>query len=366
MAEQIPLILNTATGVPYKQMPVTDTFPATSLPAQVIISPSQITSDQDNYSPTDWATADVVRLSFDTGFRAITGLAAWTNGRPKILVNIGANSGYLPSEHPDSSSSNRTAGEVDHVLEGYGTMWIVYDSTSSRTRVLQNTFSPAQLLLSGKGQLFLAPPGSTVQADQAFLGLAQASGSNGNTAPTSTQPGLWDIDTASSASGASSIYINKNNNGIAFFGTSHMVCGFSMYIPTLSTSAQRFMSQVSITNNPSGTSLNNNNSIGIRHDDNTNSGKWQFFSRNNAGSETTVDTAITVVANTVYRGLMMIDKARSEARLFITDGTNTYQGRITGNMPNAVLAGARAIIVKSVGTTSRIFNVAISAWEMRV
>lgn len=125
------------------------------------------------------------------------------------------------------------------------------------------------------------------------------------------------------------------------------------------------MSQVSITNNPSGTSLNNNNSVGIRHDDNTNSGKWLFFSRDNAGSETTVDTGITVVANTVYRGALYMDKARSEVRLFITDGTNIYQGRITGNMPNAVLAGARAIVVKSVGTSSRIFNVAISAWEMR-
>lgn len=363
MAEAIPLKRG-ATG--FEQFGTTDTMPAANVPGVTVISPGEGTGDQDNFNPTGWATADVVRMSFGTTLKAITGLAAWTNGKPKLIVNISANSCYFPPEHPDSSAANRIAGESDYILEGGGSVWAFYDDTSSRVRLVNRTFDPVLMHFSGKGQLFLVPPGSTVQADHPFLGFAQAGGSNGNTAPTSTQPGLWDIDTASSATGASSVYISKNNNGIAFFGTSHIMCGFTMYIPTLSTSAQRFMSQVSITNNPSGTSLNNNNSVGLRHDDNTNSGKWLFFSRDNAGAETTADTGITVVAGTVYRGVIAIDKARAEARLFITDGTNTYQGRITGNMPNAVLAGARAIVVKSVGTTSRIFNVAITAMEVRV
>jgi len=344
----------------------TDTIPAANIAGLVTISPSQITSDQDNYAPTGFADADVVRVSFDTTGKAITGLTAWTNGKPKLIINTGANYGYLPSEHPDSTAANRIAGEIDHILEGYGAIQVYYDSTSSRVRVANNTFNPTNLAYNGKGQLFYVPPASTVQADHAFLGLAQSGGSNGNTAPTSTLPGLWDIDSASSATGASSIYISKNNNGIAFFGFAHIVCSFSMYIPTLSVAAQRFTSQVSITNNPSGTALNNNNSVGVRHEDTVNSGKWQFFARGNGGSETTVDTAITVVANTVYRGAIYIDKARAEARLFITDGTNTYQGRITANLPNAVLCGARAIIVKTIGTTSRIFNVAIGAYEIHV
>ena len=59
-----------------QEFSATDTVPASVMPSPAVISPSQITSDQDNYSPTGWADADVVRLDFDTGGRAITGFAA--------------------------------------------------------------------------------------------------------------------------------------------------------------------------------------------------------------------------------------------------------------------------------------------------
>lgn len=364
MSEKKPLGIGSAGGP--AELNSGDTIPATNVPGNTVITQSQIAADTDNFTLTGFADADIIRISFDANGKAITGLTAWTNGKTKRFINVGANFGYFPCEHPDSSAANRIAGEIDYILDGYGCITFYYDSTSSRARVLQSTFNAADLVQSGRGQYFFVPPASTVQADHPFLGFSQASGSNGNTAPTSTLPGAWDIDTSSSSSGASSIYINKNNNGIAFFGTAHIVCYFSMYIPTISTSAQRFSSQVSITNNSSGTAANNNNSVGFRGDDTNNGGKFQFFSRDNAGTETTTDTGITIAANTIYRGGLFIGKARDEVRLFITDGITTYQGRITGNMPNAVLAGARAIIVKSIGTTSRILNVWMACYEIHV
>jgi hypothetical protein len=95
----------------------------------------------------------LARLCDETG-KAITGLTAWTNGKPKLLINTGANYGYLPSEHPDSTTANRIAGEIDHILEGYGAIQVYYDSTSSRVRVANNTFNPTNLAYNGKGQLF--------------------------------------------------------------------------------------------------------------------------------------------------------------------------------------------------------------------
>lgn len=364
MADATPLKRG-ATG--FEMFASTDTVPAANIAGQVVISPSQITADQDNYAPTGWVDADVVRVSFDTTCKAITGLTAWTNGKPKWIINTGANCGYLPSEHPDSSAANRIAGEGDWILEGYGAIMVAYDSTSSRVRVVQTTFDIWSLFLSGRAQPFFPPPGSTVQADQAFLGLAQASsGSNGNTAPTSSLPGAWDVDNGGNAAGASTIYFSKNNNGFSFFGSAHIVIGFGCWVSALSTSSQRYKAQISLTNNPSGTAINNNNSFGFRYIDNANSGKWLFFSRDNAGAETTADTAITVAANTYYRGLLMIDKARAEQRIFITDGTTTYQARNTGNLPNAVLCGARSIIVKSIGTGTVTFNSTITGYEIRV
>lgn len=125
------------------------------------------------------------------------------------------------------------------------------------------------------------------------------------------------------------------------------------------------MTQLSITASPSGTTLNVSNSIGIRHDDNTNSGKWQVFSRDSGGSETTADSGITVTANTLYMLRIFLDKGLTEARFSITDGTNAYVGRIAANLPSAAVCGARLGIFKSVGTTNRVINpVSIGAFAI--
>lgn len=366
MATVPALVVNDGAGAsPFKQMPAADTFPNTNIPGGLVISPSQVTSDQDNYSPTGWADCEIVRVSFDTGFRAITGLTAWTNGKIKTFVNIGATSGYFPSEHPDSTAANRIAGESDHILEGYGTISFWYDATSGLARVLESTFNPHLIHLSGRGQVWISPPGSTNQSDQPFIGLTQASsGTNSNEAPTATLPGAWGLDNGGNAAGASTVYFAKNLAGIAFFGSAHIVCGFTLSIDTLSTSAQRYTAQASITASPNTATLNINNSFGFRYSDNINSGVWQFFSRDNAAGETTVTTGIAAATGVVLRGMLMIDKARAEQRVFLTDGTTVFQAANTGNIPNAVLCGFRGLLIKSVGTQTRLAKFVISGFHV--
>ncbi len=357
MAQAPALILGGNTG--FRQMPASDTFPAVNIPGAAVIS-ATVSSDQNDFAPTGWADADIVRITFDSGIRSITGLTAWTNGKTKTLLNVTNHPAYVPIEHPDSSSGNQVLGEGDWLIEPFGCMVVMYDSTSSKVRVLSNSFNAADMGVRGKGVYWRASPGSTNQSDHPSLGLATAGtgASNQNDVPTTALPAAWGLVSGTTSTGASQLHLVKNALATTAFGAAHLCAWAYIYIPTLSTSAQRFMTQLSITASANGTTLAVNNSVGIRHNDNTNSGKWQVYTRNNAGSESTADSGITVVAGTLYALRIWVNKARTEARYFITDGTNSYSGRLTGTMPNAVTCGARIGMFKSVGTTSRTLNVA--------
>lgn len=349
MAETKP-VRRDATG--FAEFGATDTFPATSLPARLTISPSQITSDQDNYSPTDWATADVVRLNFDTGGRAITSFAAWTNGRQKTLFNISGNYGYLPCEHPDGTAANRVMGVCDHIIAPYGAAVIEYDGTSSRVRVLSNTFNPASIGNGNlRGHYYNLKPGSVTAGDWGDFAFAVAnSGTTTATAGASGLPGGISIGTSTSTNAVSNLYFSKNILNPAFFGAQHIVASCFVYFPTLSDGTNTYTFQFGFIPSPSSTTLAVNNSVCVRYSNGVNSGKFEGFSRATGGGESVVDTGITVAANTPYLLTVCFDKAISEARFYV-DGV--FCGRVTGSMPSGVAVGERAVIVKSAGATAR-------------
>ena len=334
----------------FAQFGSTDTIPAANMPAASVISPSQITSDQDNYNPTGWADADVVRLDFDTGGRAITGFTAWTNTRPKTIINTSANFAYIPCAHPDSTSTNTVIGICDHIIAPYGTLILEYDDTSDRVRVVANSYNYAEPPDLGKGHFFQVCPGATLGSDWPSVGMGISGGDNGTNTPTATLPGAWYVTTTTSASGASSLYLAKTINSLAFFGSAHLICSTYVYFNTLSDGTNTYTFSSGLVTGANSTTLAVNNSITIQYTHGTNSGKWLGVSRDNAGAQSTVDLGTTVATNTPYVLTICFDKARAEARFYV-DGV--YAGRVTGNMPNAVTAGLRNIIVKSAGTTAR-------------
>lgn len=334
----------------FAQFGSTDTIPAANLPAASVISPSQITSDQDNYSPTGWDAADIVRLDFDTNGRAITGFTSWTNGQRKRLVNISANYGYIPCEHPDSTAGNRVVGICDYIIEPYGTLVLEYDSTGSRVRIVASSFNPAALAFSTKGHFYQVCPGATLGSDWGSIAFGISGGNNGTNVPTATLPGAWEINTSTSATGAASLYLPKTINNAIFFGSCHIVSSCWMYFTTLSDGTETYTFSHGLIPTASSTTLNVNNSVTIQYTHGTNSGKFLGVSRDNSGAQSTVDLGTTVATNTPYLLTICYDKARSEARFYVN---GAYAGRVTGNMPNAVATGDRTIIVKSAGTTSR-------------
>lgn len=322
--------------------------------APSVISPSQVTSDQDDYAPTGWDDATTVRLDFDSDINAITSFNTATDGETKKLRNISTtNFGYIPSQHPDGTTAKRVAGQGDHLIAPGGTVEIEYDDTDDRWYVIRNTFDPANVP-TGHGIYFNQQAAATSGGDHSFLGFASSgTGSNGNNASTSAPiENTWSLNRGTTAASNSTIYLVKNAPTFTSFGAGHLSAWASVHIQTnLSSGTQRFGTQLSLTASPSGTTQAVNNSVGIRCVDNENSGNWTLFSRNNAGAETTVDSGVAPAAGTPYFLQIFLDKSRTEARYFIN---GTYVGRITANMPaSGTLIGTRLGIFGSVGTSDR-------------
>lgn len=80
------------------------------------ISPSQITSNQNDYSPTGLAAASMVFLDVDAA-RAITGLATGASGRIVTLIGDNAYPITLPAASASSSAANRFNFAHDLVLQ---------------------------------------------------------------------------------------------------------------------------------------------------------------------------------------------------------------------------------------------------------
>lgn len=116
------------------------------------ITPSQITSDQNNYNPTGLSFANVLRISSDTT-RAITGLAAQYSGDFLLLLNVGSYNITLSNESGSSSAANRfSIGDTVLLAPGHGVvLW--YDITSSRWRAVGSVGSSS------------SPSGNTLSAE---------------------------------------------------------------------------------------------------------------------------------------------------------------------------------------------------------
>ena len=99
------------------------------------ISPAQIVANTDNYSPTNLATAAVLRLSTDTS-RNITGLAGGSDGRVLFLFNVGSFDIVLVHD-ATSTAANRfyCPNSANLTVVPNGAAILLYDTTSSRWRV---------------------------------------------------------------------------------------------------------------------------------------------------------------------------------------------------------------------------------------
>lgn len=317
------------------------------------ISPSQLSSDQDNYNPTGVGRASYILLSSDSGMRAITGITDSTAGvLEKVIINTGSDYLlYFPMEHPDSDAAHRFTGYVgDFILYPGASVRVLYDVAVSRWRLLQ-----APDILSAKGPKYSISAGSVTTGDHELLALTNIStGSPGAVAAQTSLPASYQLSTSSGATSGSILSFSKSVNTYSAYGSAHITIESLLTLPTLSDGTETYTSEVQITNQPTSTTLEPNNTIGVRYSHGINSGKWELYSQDNAGAESVADLGVTVAVNTLYKIRIEVDKSRTEARAYIN---NVYAGRVIANLPNAVVCGSRSLHLKSAGTTPRVMYV---------
>src|ERR1700754_611703 len=100
-----------------------------------IISPPQITTNQNDYNPTGAATASVLQLSSDAS-RNITGLAGGADGRVVSLINIGGQPIVLSDESTSSSAANRFTLGAGLTVAAKQAAMLRYDGTAARWRLI--------------------------------------------------------------------------------------------------------------------------------------------------------------------------------------------------------------------------------------
>lgn len=98
------------------------------------ISPTQLVANTDDWAPTGFSTASVIRASTDTS-RNLTGIAAGSDGRMICLMNVGSFNLVLKDE-VTSTAANRFALGSDITLTPKQACTLVYDSTSARWRIV--------------------------------------------------------------------------------------------------------------------------------------------------------------------------------------------------------------------------------------
>lgn len=100
-----------------------------------VISPSQITSNQNDYNPTGVASASILNLSSDAS-RSVSGLAGGAEGRVVGILNTGGQVITLLNESASSTAANRFALGGDVAIAAKQAALLRYDGVASRWRAL--------------------------------------------------------------------------------------------------------------------------------------------------------------------------------------------------------------------------------------
>lgn len=126
--------------------------PRPVLPQAVsVVTAPQLTVNVNNYSPLGWDTCDVLRLSSSASYN-IAGFRSTSDGRPRLLWNVGSFPIVLLKDSISTLDKNRISMQMDVTLGANSTCVIQYDTTSQSWRVVsqglpgfissQNTAAP--------------------------------------------------------------------------------------------------------------------------------------------------------------------------------------------------------------------------------
>lgn len=317
-----------------------------------VITPAQITSTQNDYNPTGWSTATLVRLSGNSGFQYITGFAAGTSGEVKTLMNVGSFCLYLAPEHSGSTAANRIAYQEEVILWPGSSCQIIYDGDASRWRILTTPAPEYRVPRRSKyHDTGVARVSTAASMDEDWdlwgsITLLEAAPSS------SARYNAWDMNSGAVASGGAGIlYPHDRTTGGAWAGSAHIAIKTHILTPSaVSDATNSYYYFCRLASSPYSGFWTQNSSVGLYYRHTDNSGKWLFRSTNASGTTTEVDTGVLFEANTEYELQVTLNAQTSEATAWIN---GSVVGRITTNLPTAVGLGWSQQLEKTAGTSAR-------------
>ena len=328
---------------------------ASALSGPSVITPAQITATVNNYNPTGFGAATVVRVSGDSNVRAITGFHAESDGEEKTIMNVGNYPLYLAPEHSGSTAANRIAYFEEIMIPGGRSCRIVYDGTSARWRPIDPPCPNYRNIR--RSVHYDKSAGKVPEGFQDDIHIAVFGSLTQITAPPSaTSPfGAWNLNSGSSPSGGLGLFYPKSSEEMAWVGGTHIVTRAHFKTPaSLGDATNDYYFFVRIADSPSSGFWDQNNSLGIRYRYTVNGGKWQCYSRSGTGTDSVLDTGIPFAVNTEYDLMVTLNKANTEATYFIN---GVVVGRISTNLPAATSVGATVQFEKTAGSSARAFLV---------
>jgi hypothetical protein len=320
--------------------------------AGTVLSPTQLTAWQNDYSPSGWAnTVQTLRIDSNGSFNGITGLAATSSGHRVKIINVGSFAFLLYDEGTASTAANRFSNGQDIFVLPGRTIELEYDNTSSRWRLASGynilTEDPAyvrmvqlQFIQSNSGISSVAngfPLYWTGTGNRAIQSVA-----------TSGFGGRWGVLAMTIDNGTRSGIYSDNNSWIMHNGTIALptIYQTSVRFEDLSDGTNRYIARCGFLDSDSGTPIDG---LFLEYTDNVNSGQWTFNAYNNS-SVTTVNSTTAVAADTWY-AIKIVSYPNDTARAYVN---GVLVATITSGLPGsqrdfAWYSGFR----KTVGTTTR-------------
>lgn len=146
---------------------------------------ANLTASVNDYAPTDWSSAGIVRLTASAPW-TITGFDASAGTQRKLLVNADSTDNITIADSSGSSASaNRVISPTqrDYVLRPDCCVWIYYDATSTRWRIATDTNNAIDLALDTEAANGFLDQDFDWTGDHAFAGVCSGAAFTYTTPP---------------------------------------------------------------------------------------------------------------------------------------------------------------------------------------
>lgn len=311
-------------------------------------------ADQDDYNPTGFSRARIVRLNPSADI-VISGFVAGADDRGRVLlVNVADRLIILERESTSSAAANRMTWEsgLPYFLMPGGSVELWYDPDSDRWRLWDgDAADPGRqfdMWSDGGGQV--APYMHWLSALVSGTGAA-ASHATGGVNATAKAQGCTNLTTGTTATGRAALGWGASDAiepklGNALF----LVRG--AYLANLSTGTERFQVRIGLHDGGSGTDVTDG--VYWEYDDAA-SANWRRCTANNSTRSKTSGSLAAAATTHVWFGVWLNANWTRAVYFYSTDGINwIIEGTETANLPAAARTlGPGIVINKTVGTTAR-------------